>query len=404
MRIKFSASHRTLTATRWKRARALCLGLCAMGMTIVASADDTPRIISFDAPGAGAVPGSFQGTVSACYFSDCSVTINIWGTITGSYLDANNNYHGFVRSPDGKFTTFDAPGADATSGNLNGTFPNSINDAGAITGMYADSNGNSHGFLRGPEGSFTTFDVPGGSLVTNSIALNLEGAAVGYYLDKNVVFHAFLRRPDGRFATWSGPGACNTTPANGCFGTAAFSINFSGTIAGGYLDNSVNFVVHGLVRSPQGKFTTYNAPGAGTGLYQGTGCPGCSVPLNQFGANAGYYVDGSYVGHGYLRSPKGEITTFDLPGQGAGSLLGLDDIPLGLNDWGTITGTYIGTDNNIHGFVRSPEGKISSFDAPAADTSGSGLGTFPVSINDQGEITGYYIDANNVFHGFLRLP
>jgi cell envelope opacity-associated protein A len=84
-----------------------------------------------------------------CY-NDCPISLNDWGSITGIYLDANNVYHGFLRTPDGKFTTFEAPGADRTPGSLNGTFPYGINDQGVITGYYLDANNVSHGFVRLP--------------------------------------------------------------------------------------------------------------------------------------------------------------------------------------------------------------------------------------------------------------
>jgi len=54
--------------------------------------------------------------------------------------------HGFVRTPHGSITTFDAPGTGTGSGQ--GTFPDGINDAGAITGYYIDNNDVLHGFLR----------------------------------------------------------------------------------------------------------------------------------------------------------------------------------------------------------------------------------------------------------------
>jgi hypothetical protein len=188
-----------------------------------------------------------------------------------------------------------------------------INGAGAITGVYVDVNNNEHGFLRSPKGAFTTFDVPGGSLATFPISLNLEGAVIGYYFNANRVFRSFLRRPDGTFATWTGPGGCDTTPGNGCYGSGAFGINVFGTVASTYEDN--NFVGHGLVRSFDGKLITYDVPGAGTGAYQGTNCPGCSIPLNNLGALAGFYIDSSGMTHGYVRSPWGEMTTFDVPGE-----------------------------------------------------------------------------------------
>ncbi|MGO9266570.1 MAG: hypothetical protein ACLQBA_17105, partial [Candidatus Binataceae bacterium] len=313
---------------------------------------------------------------------------------------------GFVRSPEGMLTSFEAPGADTSAGDFYGTLPNGINDAGAITGEYYDVNNEEHGFLRSPDGRFTTFDVPGGVIGTTSpIALNLEATIVGYYFDQNSVFQGFLRRPDGTFETWSGPGACDASPATGCYGTGAFSINSLGTITGGYEDNSGNFVQHGLVRSPDGKLSTFEAPGSGTGSYQGTGSPGSSVPLNQFGAIAGYYIDASNVVHGYLRSPWGDFTTFDVPGEGPQGIGCYSDCSVGLNDSGAITGYYLDANNVYHGFLRSPQGKVTTFNAPGANTTpGSYSGTFPVSINDQGAITGYYLDANNVNHGFLLLP
>jgi hypothetical protein len=362
-----------------------------------------PKIITFDAPGAGT--GVFQGT--GCSFAiDCTVLINEEGTITGYYLDANNVYHGFVRSPEGKITTFDAPGADTTPGSFNGTLPSAINDAGAITGVYADVSGGAHGFLRSPEGVFTSFDVPGSPIgSTLPRDLNLEGAIVGFALDQNNSARPFLRRPDGTFATWNVPGECDASGSAGCFGAGAFTINLFGTISSGYEDNSGNFVSHGVLRRADGKLTTFNAPGAGTGAYQGTGCPGCARSINLFGAVAGFYIDQNNVVHGYLRSPAGKFTPFDIPGAGPQGINCYSDCSLGLNDFGAITGFYLDANNVYHGFVRSPEGKITTFDAPGADTTpGDFNGTYPNSINDAGVITGTYQDANSTFHAFVLFP
>ena len=198
--------------------------------------------------------------------------INNFGAITGYYLDANNVYHGFVRSPDGKFTSFEAPDADTTPNDYNGTVPNAINDAGAITGAYYDVNNVGHGFLRSHDGTFTTFDAPDSVGYTIPVAINLESDIVGYYGDQNGQARAFLRRADGSFVTWSGPDACTGAPAGGfCGGTAAFSINVFGTVAGGYEDP--NLVGHVLIRTPAGKLQSFSVPSAGTGSGQGTGCP-----------------------------------------------------------------------------------------------------------------------------------
>jgi hypothetical protein len=374
-------------------ALALFMALCILASGLPASAQE-PHIITFDAPGADTTTGSFNGTFAS--------GMNIRGAVTGSYVDANNVNHGFLRSREGGFTTFEAPGADTTPGSFNGTIPNSINDLGAITGEYFDATGFSHGFLRSPEGKFTTFEVPGvGGFGSTPIAMNLEGAIVGYYTDSNFNFHAFLRSPDGTFTTWSGPGVCENGQPNGCFGSAAFNINSLGIAAGGYEDNSGNFVGHGLIRRPDGTLTTFDAPGAGTGSYQGTGCPGCALGLNQSGAIAGIYSDANSVNHGFLRSREGKFTTFDAPGAGTSSGQGTgcpSDCSTSLNDEGQITGIYVDVNFVFHGYLRSQDGKIVTVDPVGS------IFTFSSGINDVGAITGYYFDTNDVAHGFLRIP
>jgi hypothetical protein len=76
-------------------------------------------------------------------------SINDAGAITGLYIVANGRALGFVRDPHGKFTSFD-PGPD--------TFPKSINDEGAITGYSASDLGesNPHGFVRSPDGTINS--------------------------------------------------------------------------------------------------------------------------------------------------------------------------------------------------------------------------------------------------------
>jgi hypothetical protein len=367
------------------------VALCTAWLTVSASAQN-PHIVTFDAPGADTNPGDYNGTYATA--------INVWGAITGAYQDTNNVFHGFLRSPDGKFTSFEVPQAD--TGPYNGTNPSSINDLGAIAGSYYDANGISHGFLRSPDGKFSTFDPPGAAgYGTTPLSVNLEGAIVGFYTDSNDSFHAFLRSPDGKFTTWIGPDACTGNGSEGCFGSGASNINAFGVIAGGFEDNSGNFVHHGFVRNVEGELKTFDVPEAGTGSYQGTGCPGCELGLNQLGAIAGIYSDANSVNHGFLRSANGKITTFDAPGAGTASYQGtgcFSDCPVSLNIWGAITGIYIDANNVYHGYLRTPGGTFVTVDPLGS------VGTLSFSINDLGAITGYYIDANNVYHGFLRIP
>jgi probable HAF family extracellular repeat protein len=56
-------------------------------------------------------------------------------------------------------TTFDAPCAGTSA--TQGTLAFSINPAGTIVGFCRDTNDVRHAFLRAPNGTITTFDVPG---------------------------------------------------------------------------------------------------------------------------------------------------------------------------------------------------------------------------------------------------
>src|SRR4030095_6451551 len=83
-------------------------------------------------------------------------------------------------------------------------------------------------------------------------------------------------------------------------------------IAGRYVDGSDVF--HGFLRTPDGQITTFDVPGAGTGPGQGTR----AANINPSEAIAGRYIDASDVSHGFLRAPDGSITTFDAPNAGTG--------------------------------------------------------------------------------------
>jgi hypothetical protein len=74
--------------------------------------------------------------------------VNPAGAIAGYCIDANNVFHGFLRTREGTFATFEVPGAGI--GAFQGTFAVGNNPANAVTGYFIDTNGVSHGFLRIP--------------------------------------------------------------------------------------------------------------------------------------------------------------------------------------------------------------------------------------------------------------
>lgn len=94
--------------------------------------------------------------------------------------------------------------------------------------------------------------------------------------------------------TFSAPGAGTGAGQ----GTGGFGINPQGTVVGSFLDS--DNVFHGFqcvsgCASPR-TFTTFNAPGAGAGAFQGT----ITFSINACGVMAGYYVDASNVAHGFV--------------------------------------------------------------------------------------------------------
>jgi hypothetical protein len=299
-------------------------------------------ITVFDDPAAGTCSTSC-GTIGPGQGTR-AYSINAAGTITGFYSDNSGRCHGYVRAANGSFTQIDAP--DAGTGPFpQGTFPSEftaagINPTGAITGFYVDASSVQHGFVRAPSGVITEFD-PTGSIFTNPNAINVGGAITGFYFDANFVGHGFLRAVDGTITSFDAPGA-DMTPGTGN-GTFGVDLTPTGEIQGIYVDASG--VLHGFVRAPDGTFSAFNAPGAGTGPGQGT------IPEinNNPGAILGNYTDGSSVNHGFVLDQHGSFTLFDVPGTGTGA--GQGTIPLGNNNAGAITGEYIDGGNVVHGFL-----------------------------------------------------
>src|SRR6476646_3849753 len=133
--------------------------------------------------------------------------------------------------------------------------------------------------------------------------------------------------------------------------------------------------------------TTFDAPGAGTGPFQGTS----ALDIDPSGRPIGFFRDANNVRHGFTRSNDGTFTIFDAPGAGTAAVQGTR--AYATNSSGSITGHFTDSNNVAHGYVRSNQGVITVFDAPGAGT-GAGQGTFPFNspnlINPNGTITGWY--------------
>ncbi|MGO8734754.1 MAG: chitobiase/beta-hexosaminidase C-terminal domain-containing protein [Terriglobia bacterium] len=341
----------------------------------VRTADGT--LTEFDVPGIGTT--GHRGT--------SPTSINAAGDITGFYRAADGVYHGFLRAADGTITTFNVPAAG--TGFKQGTMPLSINSNGDIAGMYADTSGVGHGFVLAADGTFTApIDVPGagsgGSTGDKDIpvvgtlptSINTAGDISGVYADTSGIRHAFVRSADGTFtAPIDAPGAA--TGSGVLMGTFSFSINTNGDIVGGYTD--ANSVTHGVRRTAEGTLTApIDAPGAGTAgtsLYPGTVCVG----INDSGVMTGGYFDASGVLHGFVltSAPPAATPTFSVP---AGTYTSAQTVTISDTTTGaTIYYTTNGTTPTTSSTPYTSLIKVSSTETIEAIARASGYGNSAVA-------------------------
>lgn len=83
-------------------------------------------------------------------------------------------------------------------------------------------------------------------------------------------------------------------------------------------------------------------------------------------------------------------TSFDPPDS-------VQTLASGINDDGTIVGTYSKSDNEVRGFVRTSDGSIATFNDPN-DHGFTAAG----AISSDGSVTGNYSDSRGNAHGYLR--
>lgn len=195
------------------------------------------------------------------------------GTLVGYYAPAppsQQGMGGFVYDAinDTGFAAIRVPGAAYTE--ILGA-----NDYGSDVGYYADTAGNTHGFILGHRGQLTTVDEPAATS-THVTAINDSGTAIGSYQTPDGQSHDFIRAADGTTTTLNVPGATSTVLT---------AINSYNQIAGDYTDASGNN--HGFVYT-KGKFMTIDVPGASyTALNS----------IDDFGDIAGGYNDASSGTH-----------------------------------------------------------------------------------------------------------
>jgi probable HAF family extracellular repeat protein len=269
--------------------------------------------------------------------------INDKGQVTGEYVRSDGE-SAFVRSPDGRMTTFDVPGARATEAAK-------INDAGQIVGRYStdtalvDDSDHVRGFVRDGRGAITEIDRPDASH-TLPTGINDAGQVVGYWVDDRDETHGFLWQ-DGRFTDLDLVGATSPTPID---------INDRGDVVGIYLDETGAPRTFLLTGGGSASYTTISVPGAMATMPTG---------INDDGQVVGYTADDVMLGGatGFRRLPAatpGAAATYEsvaVPGAPR-------TLPLGLNDRGTVVGLNESPD-------ESAAWPISAEEMPAMSAEGS---------------------------------
>jgi uncharacterized protein (TIGR03437 family) len=194
-------------------------------------------VFSFDAP-AGMTLVRVEG-------------INASGQILGVYQDSAQTFHFLLRSANGAtFTEISVPGASQ----INAT---GLNNNGQTTGYYMDATG-AHSFIRGADGSITTFDIPPeGGIATQPplpTAINDKGDLAGTAFSESSVAWGFMLSADRKtYTSIQFPGA-TTTQVSG--------IDNSGEVVGRFRFGGSFGLWHGFLRKADGTYRIIDAPGA----------------------------------------------------------------------------------------------------------------------------------------------
>ena len=158
----------------------------------------------------------------------------------------------------------------------------------------------------------------------------------------------------GRYAIFDAPNSGYTLPT---------SINDRGEVTG-YVFTS-DRRVRGFVRMLDGRIDVFDAVAGGTDTEP--------VGINN---------NGEVAGGGFLRLKGGQITLFSAPGALPGRTFAS-----GINSRGSITGKFVNDTPPLdHGYVRSRDGKITTFDPPSSSD------LVVAGINDRGDVAGTFED------------
>jgi probable HAF family extracellular repeat protein len=223
---------------------------------------------------------------------------------------------------------------------------------------------------------------------TGHVGLNNRGRIVGgHAVDESTLLRGFVRGERGDYESFdAAPGAPDRL-------TTPFDINDRGTTVGAYAVGSVaapeSAAYHGFLRRPDGGVETVDVPRAQATLASG---------IDDRGTVVGTYADADGERHGFMRDARRRVTTIDPPGPAANGWA------FDINDLGRIVGFYTDANGTYHGYLYHG-GQFTQLDPPQAAGNRGGFGaTAPLGINNRGQVVGQYVDADGLLHGYLWEP
>ncbi len=196
------------------------------------------------------------------------------GVAAGHYKDSDGLYHGVVLDENGELKQYDFPGAVQT-------FIFGISDeTGALSGNVVDEAGDTRAFSGD-----LSFMFPG-AVATYGDFVNAAGVIVGSYRDADGMFHGFMRNPDGSFITIDVPETPN------------LEFLFVNTITDvgvvGFRAKAVNDILRSYILLPSGILHEVRLPGSVSTVVRN---------VNQDGSIIGYYDTADGRRHGFVGMP-----------------------------------------------------------------------------------------------------
>lgn len=261
--------------------------------------------------------------------------INDAGTVVGT--DGSNQ--GFVRSPNGIFTTLNFPGAAQTQ-------VTGIADNNTKVGIFVDQAGASHGLIGTPSGSSTVFTEldQSGSAFNQLLGISADGTKFAGYSSTDpagqVLQKAYVDSVQNH--TFSDVNPLLTFN----FNSQATGVNNAGTVVGFFQPSpatslgfeDLNGTIH--IIDPDGSTNTQ------------------ALGISSTGEIVGFYSDANNIQHGYT-DINGTIATFDPPGS-------MNTTINGVNGQGQLIGFYTNAADQVSGFVATPIGVQTPVSEPAS--------------------------------------